>query len=152
VTAWVDGRHLNARVVYFRVPVTVAAATAPERRSADPLLVDMLELKPGSAFAPWLESELGRRADHVCVASVADFRRTSKAVTRAGQVKDRDRHEKDDRHRIGDRREYVLGWTNEAKVEALIADAARLHRLLSTNGAALEQLRQRERSPVPQAA
>ena len=54
-----------------------------------------------------------------------DFRRADKAVTREGQVKSRDRHEKDDRRRIDDRREYVLGWTNERKIEALVEHATR---------------------------
>jgi uncharacterized protein YPO0396 len=144
VAAWIDTRHLNARVVYFRVPATVVSVATSERRSADPLLVDALQVKPGSVFAPWLESELGRRADHVCVGTVAEFRRTTKAVTRAGQVKDRDRHEKDDRRRIGDRREYVLGWTNGAKIDALIADAGRVQRRLSKIRSAVNELRQKE--------
>ncbi len=37
-----------------------------------------------------------------------------------------ERHEKDDRSRIDDRRTYVLGWTNERKIDALIADASRI--------------------------
>ena len=73
-------------------------------------------------------AELSRRANHACVESIADFRTAPKAVTRSGQVKDRDRHEKDDRRRIGDRREYVLGWSNQQKIEAIIAHASTLHR------------------------
>ena len=38
-----------------------------------------------------------------------------RAVTRAGQIKDADRHEKDDRRRVDDRRFYVLGWSNQAQ-------------------------------------
>jgi uncharacterized protein YPO0396 len=90
--------------------------------------VDVLELKPDSGFESWLAAELDRRADHVCVERVGDLRRHHKAVTRAGQIKDRDRHEKDDRQRIDDRRHYVLGWTNEAKIDALVAHASALQR------------------------
>ena len=57
-----------------------------------------------------------------------ELRTGAKAVTRAGQVKDRERHEKDDRRHIGDRREYVLGWSNDQKIEAMIAHAAALQR------------------------
>jgi uncharacterized protein YPO0396 len=131
VAAWIDGRHLGARVVYFRVPAAAAKAPEPERRSAAPLLMDLLDIKPGTVFGPWLGSELGRRADHVCVDSVTDFRRHPKALTRAGQVKDRDRHEKDDRRDIGDRRSYVLGWSNEAKIDVLVAEAGRLQARMS---------------------
>ena len=88
----------------------------------------MLEVKPDSGFEAWLLAELARRANHACVESVTEFRTAAKAVTRAGQIKDRERHEKDDRRRIGDRRDYVLGWSNEQKIEAMIAHAAALHR------------------------
>jgi uncharacterized protein YPO0396 len=128
VATWVDGRHLGARLVYYRVPANVAAIPPPDRHRGHPLLLDMLEIKPGSDFEVWLQGELGRRANHACVETVAEFRTASKALTRAGQVKDRERHEKDDRRRISDRRDYVLGWSNEQKIEALIAHAAALHR------------------------
>jgi len=131
VSAWIDGHHLGARVVYFRVPATVARVPEPQRQSAAPLLLDMLEIKPGTTFGLWLDNELSRRADHVCVDSAAEFRRYPKAVTRRGQVKDKDRHEKDDRRQIGDRRHYVLGWSNEAKVEALVGEASALHQRLA---------------------
>ena len=127
VAAWIDNHHLNARVVYFRVPERQAPAQRPERRASHPLLVDMLDIKPGSEFATWLENELSRRANHQCVGSVADFRSADKAVTRNGQIKDKDRHEKDDRSRIDDRRQFVLGWTNEQKISTLITEATNLH-------------------------
>jgi uncharacterized protein YPO0396 len=141
VAAWIDGRHLNARIVYFRVPATTAPAAEPHRDSVHPLLLDMLDVKPDSGFERWLAAELRRRADHACVGTVADLRHTRKAVTRAGQIKDKDRHEKDDRRRLDDRREYVLGWTNQAKIEALIADAGRLHTRLAKIKSAIDDLR-----------
>jgi uncharacterized protein YPO0396 len=131
VAAWVDGRHLAARVVYFRVPATISRGPEPERRTGAPLLMDLVEVKEGSAFVPWLHEELARRADHVCVDKVAELRLHRKAVTRAGQVKERDRHEKDDRREVGDRRHYVLGWSNAAKVDALVAEATRLQDRIS---------------------
>jgi uncharacterized protein YPO0396 len=132
VASWINDRHLGARIVYYRVPARLAPVNPSERRSAQPLLVDVLELKPDSGFQQWLGNELGRRANHVCVDSVVDFRSAQKAVTRTGQIKDRERHEKDDRKRIDDRREYVLGWTNQAKIDALVAHAASLQQRLSS--------------------
>lgn len=126
VAAWVDERHLGTRLVYYRVPANVTAAPPPERHGGQPLLLDMLEIKPGCGFDAWLLTELGRRANHICVGSVAELRSAAKAVTRAGQVKDRDRHEKDDRRHIGDRREYVLGWSNEQKIDAMLTHAGAL--------------------------
>jgi uncharacterized protein YPO0396 len=150
VAAWINGRHLNARVVYFRVPTRTAPRTSPARRTADPLLVDMLEIKPDTPFTAWIESELDRRADHVCATDVALFRTVDKAVTREGQIKDRSRHEKDDRHRIDDRRQYVLGWTNRSKVDALIAHAEALHQRASALTVQIDQSTNRRRDMAAQ--
>ena len=86
----------------------------------------------GHPFASWLERELARRADFECVETMAEFRRTARAITKAGQIKgERGRHEKDDRFRIDDRSQYVLGWTNERKLEALLWQATSLAAQLS---------------------
>ncbi len=126
VAAWINDHHLNARLVYYRVPGRTATRQPITRQSTHPLLVDLLEIKPDTPFSQWLSCELDRRADHVCVPSIGEFRSVDKGVTRQGQVKDRTRHEKDDRHRIGDRREYVLGWSNRHKIDALIQHAQNL--------------------------
>ncbi len=127
VSRWIDDHHLGARLVYFRVPERSAPRTEPARRPGQTLLVDCLEIEASSGFAAWLEAELDRRASHVCVDAVADFRHATRAVTRSGQVKDRERHEKDDRRRIDDRRSYVLGWSNQRKIDALLEEAHALH-------------------------
>ncbi|MDA8358026.1 MAG: SbcC/MukB-like Walker B domain-containing protein [Actinomycetota bacterium] len=124
VAAWINDRHLGTRLVYYRVPDAVATPPLPDREGMFPLLLDQLEVKPDTPMRSWLEVELVRRANHVCVDSTSAFRTVAKAVTRTGQIKDRDRHEKDDRRRIDDRRQYVLGWSNEAKVSALIKYAS----------------------------
>ncbi|WP_287398798.1 SbcC/MukB-like Walker B domain-containing protein [Nitrosomonas sp. H1_AOB3] len=60
------------------------------------------------------------RFDVACCATQEQFRRETRAITHAGQIKDPSgRHEKDDRHRIDDRSRYVLGWSNSAKIAAL---------------------------------
>jgi uncharacterized protein YPO0396 len=144
VAAWINDHHLDARIIYYRVPARSAPATLPERRSAHPLLVDMLELKPESGFESWLSTELARRANHACVDSINDFRTTQRAVTRTGQIKDRERHEKDDRRRIDDRREYVLGWTNEGKVDALLSHAGTLQKRLNSVSNVIADLAKRD--------
>lgn len=140
VASWIDAQHLGARLVYFRVPTTLATSAPPGRTGHEETLVDKLEVKPYQGFDRWLEAELERRADHVCVDSIAELRRASKAITRSGQIKDRDRHEKDDRKRIDDRRSYVLGWSNEQKVDALVAVATSLQARLTRVEATMTQL------------
>ena len=140
VAAWIDGRHLGARLVYYRLPAQLSPRPSGPRQAAHPLMVDMLEINPESTFGPWLAAELERRADHACVESVAAFRTTDKAVTRQGQIKERNRHEKDDRSRIDDRRQYVLGWSNEQKIRALIEHGETLQRRLGECSAAITGL------------
>jgi uncharacterized protein YPO0396 len=150
VAAWINDHHLNARIVYYRVPTRSAPVILPERRSAHPLLVDMLELKPESVFESWLEGELARRANYACVDTIDDFRASPRAVTRAGQIKDRERHEKDDRRRIDDRREYVLGWTNQGKVDALLAHASTLQERLNFFSSVISDLTRRDETAMLQ--
>jgi uncharacterized protein YPO0396 len=128
VAEWINRRHLGIRFVYFRVPDRLGRPRAIDRTSAHPVLADLVEIRPGTTFEPWLRNELANRADHVCVEATSEFARFDRAITKEGQIKSRDRHEKDDRSRIDDRRSYVLGWTNEAKVDALIAEAQEIAR------------------------
>jgi uncharacterized protein YPO0396 len=126
VSDWINARHLHGRIVYYRVPEIAAAGGPPLPIPGDRALVTKLEIKD-TPFAPWLERELARRADVECVQTMADFRRAPRAMTRAGQIKlAGGRHEKDDRSRIDDRSTYVLGWSNERKIDALLSRAATL--------------------------
>ena len=145
VTTWINDHHLGSRIVYFRIPDNPIRAAFSQESSLHPLLVDMLEIKPETKFEQWLKTELDRRANHACVNTIADFRSVDKAVTRAGQIKDRQRHEKDDRKKIDDRRQYVLGWTNQAKTEALVTHAASLHQQLSSITKGIDELVRREK-------
>ncbi len=133
VADWVDRTHLGGRLVYFRV-----------RNSSQPLpplpqrdtLAGKLAIKHDSPFYDWLEREIAHRFDVVCCDTQEQFRRATKAITRAGQTKGNgERHEKDDRHRIDDRSLYVLGWTNAAKLAALEDNARQLEKHLGETGA-----------------
>jgi uncharacterized protein YPO0396 len=122
VSDWINGHHLDGRVVYYRVPEATGMAVLPPSPDGHTLAAK-LDVKD-SPFAAWLERELARRADVVCVETMAEFRRQPTAITKAGQIKrGGGRHEKDDRFRIDDRGRYVLGWSNERKIDALVSRA-----------------------------
>ncbi len=130
VSDWIDGHHLNGKAVYYRVPLGAATGSPPGPDGGT--LAAKLTIKD-SPFAPWLDRELSRRADVACVETMAEFRRMPKAMTKAGQVKGGGgRHEKDDRRRIDDRGQYVLGWSNERKIDTLIRQATSLAKRLAT--------------------
>ena len=132
VSDWINDHHLSGRIVYYRVPRAAGTIPPPDLRGTT--LAARLEVKD-SPFAPWLERELAHRADLECVETMAEFRRMPKAITKAGQVKGSGgRHEKDDRFRIDDRGRYVLGWSNERKIETLISRATTLAALIARAG------------------
>jgi uncharacterized protein YPO0396 len=127
VSAWVNGRHLGLRLVYYHVPAHTASTVLPGDRT---VLAGKLELKDDSWAHDWLAAQLGSRADYLCAEDLETFNRATRpAVTRQGLVKSGGgRHEKNDAHRIDDRSKWVLGWSNQAKLEALLDEAGRLTR------------------------
>ncbi|BBX98157.1 ATP-binding protein [Mycobacterium lacus] len=138
VSDWVDANHLGGKLVYYRVPATLS------RQGLEPpgpaALAHRLQIKEGP-FYEWIERELASRAPHACVDTMDEFRRHEFAVTRAGQIRGRGgRHEKDDSRRIDDRRFYVLGWSNEQKIDALLADGQRVQAELNRVDASLKRL------------
>jgi uncharacterized protein YPO0396 len=150
VARWIDQTHLGARVFYLRVREGRGAGTASMRSDSLPRKV---QVQPQSPFFPWLHSELAHRFAFVCCETIDEFRREEKAITKSGQVKyGNERHEKDDRHSINDRSHFVLGWSNERKVEALKGQLEALERRIvdQTDAVAkpkdrLKHLRERSR-------
>jgi uncharacterized protein YPO0396 len=118
----------------------VSSSRSPPAVGGRDLLVDRLEVKE-SPLRRWLERELAHRADYECARTMEDFRRAEKAVTRAGQVKHgHGRHEKDDRQRIDDRTSYVLGWSNEQKIDALLGRMRQVQKELNALSHEIKQL------------
>ena len=138
VADWVDRSHLRGQLVYFHVRPRRQGDTPDLHRDS---LVRKLAVKPDSPFYDWLERELAHRFDVACCATQEQFRRETRAITRAGQIKDpTGRHEKDDRHRIDDRSRYVLGWTNAAKIAALEAKRRQSETRLGEIGSLIGQI------------
>ncbi|MGZ5014987.1 MAG: ATP-binding protein [Methylobacter sp.] len=138
VAEWVDRTHLKGRLVYFRVRQDIRGEAPNLHRDS---LARKLTVKPDSPFYDWLERELAHRFDVACCATHEQFRRETRAVTRAGQIKaPGERHEKDDRHRLDDRGRYVLGWTNAAKIAALETKARHLESGLAEMGSRIGKI------------
>ena len=136
------GRVIGAKLVYERVP-RQRVRLQPSGRDGL-FLADCIEVKDGP-FCDYLVDELVKRADYRCTSSVEEFRNQRRAVTREGQVRSGERHEKDDRHRVDDPRRWVLGWANERKITALRSELAELEAELELVASELTGLnRQRE--------
>jgi uncharacterized protein YPO0396 len=142
VAQWVDQTHLRGRLVYFRVREGVRG----ELPSLHPdSLARKLQVKPDSPFYDWIEREVAHRFDLACCENQDQFRRETRAITKAGQIKaPGERHEKDDRHRIDDRRRYVLGWSNVEKIAALEKEARRQETHLADLANRISRLQQEQ--------
>jgi uncharacterized protein YPO0396 len=124
VQQWVDRHHLGQRLVYFRVPTTTRERDDELHRFA---MMRKLEVRSGlsTSIDRWVRAELLNRANVACCDTPEQFRRESRAITKAGQIKSgNQRHEKDDRRLITDRSQYVLGWSNDAKISLLAVQLA----------------------------
>jgi uncharacterized protein YPO0396 len=117
----VDSLHLGTRLVFEDVP---ASPEPPRKTDPATSLVHRVKVAEGP-MSGWLHLELSRRYDYACVESPGDLAVHDQAVTRAGQVRrSRTKYEKDDRHRVDDRRNWYLGFSTASKLEHLIGSLA----------------------------
>lgn len=115
VAAAVDAAHLGTRLVWRRVDLhRTHRMPAVDADS----IVNVLRIAD-SPWQHWLHFELASRFDYRRLEDAREFVGHQRAVTRAGQTKNGDRHIKDDRSAIDDRTHYVLGTSNDAKLQSL---------------------------------
>ena len=126
---YVNENHLNGRLIFHRVPE--ATQYHPHQPDNPQALRHKLEIKPDTPYYDWIENELIERYDYTCCETMTQFERTRRAITRTGLSKSGgQRYEKDDRRRLDDRRTYILGWRNEAKIRALADELTALEKRL----------------------
>jgi len=137
VAAYVDETHLGHRFVYLRM---IPRAAKSALNFAPNSLVRKLDVAP--QHREWLQEELRSRFDYLCVTSADDLRTVERGVTVNGQVKhNRTRHEKDDRRRVDDRKNWVMGFSNKEKIEAYSAEARELAPTIEAANRAIEKAR-----------
>lgn len=140
VSTFVNEQHLGQRLVYYRM----LPREEPRRPLGHASLVRKLKFADAPQAA-WLRAELAERFDYECAENLLAFRNAKSAVTQTGQVKHgHARHEKDDRHRVDDRRRWVLGFDNRDKLKLYKDRAGELAASLAQLGAALGALAEEE--------
>jgi len=114
----IDARGRGVRLTYDRV--------SNQSPMAEPLsnalsLPDMLQYRNDHSLAAYVRGEIRSRFDHLACETIQDLQMASRrAMTIHRHVKQNHRqHAKDDRNPEDDRRNFVLGWDNRAKREAL---------------------------------
>lgn len=135
VSAYVNERNIGERLVYFRT-----IQQSPGRTPGPNSLVRKLNLAGGS-FSDWVREELKHSFDLECADTMQAFRTASRAVTREGSVKHNTmRHEKNDRHSVNERSQWVLGFDNKEKLTFYKNKAAELGGRISELQKALDKI------------
>jgi uncharacterized protein YPO0396 len=123
VSQYVNQHNLRGRLVYQRVDLSRKPKRLPQPREQEisgVRVYEKLDIQPDTPYHDWLAVGLIRKFDYICCASMDDLRQAERAITAQGQIKhNATRHEKDDRTRIDNRSNYVLGWNNRAKLQQL---------------------------------
>jgi uncharacterized protein YPO0396 len=125
VSSWLEEQNTGERLFYHRMLPQQAGNRSPGANS----LVRKLDIAPGldRNVADWLREELRVHFDFECAETMQAFRAAQRAVTRQGQIKHNStRHEKNDRQRIDDRSQWVLGFDNRDKLQLYQQRAADL--------------------------
>lgn len=112
-----DKNKRGVKLDYIPVPHNFKANYSKE--IDDDSVVNKIDIKPDSPFEEWLQSELEQHHNLKCV-SLEEFQRQPKdVITKEGQFKRGKKHTKDDRRELWDRKNFVLGWTNQEKIRAI---------------------------------
>lgn len=120
VSRYVNEHDLKERFVYYHLkPEPTKMATV--RPFAPETVPSKLEIKQdNSLFSSWLRQRLSTQYNYLCCDNLTQFPQADFAITRDGLSKNnQNRYEKDDRTKIGDRKNFVLGWSNAQKIKAL---------------------------------
>lgn len=145
VNSYVNRTNLRGRLIYYRVTPSPAN---PMQRAFDPQQIPhKLDIKQENQnFYQWVREQLGKQFNYVCCDIDEQFQHELRAITRSGLIKHiGERHDKDDRSQIGDRSQYILGWNNISKIQALETKLQEINQQLvpiSTKIKSLENQRQ----------
>ncbi|HEY4335504.1 MAG TPA: SbcC/MukB-like Walker B domain-containing protein [Puia sp.] len=121
VSRYVNNTQLRARLVYHLVK-----DVALQQHADEGTVWPKLEFQPGHPLGAWVSQQVIHQYAYSCVDNEKALERYDRAITLQGLVKNRDRHEKDDRPGRGDASRFVMGWNNEKKKEALQARRSQL--------------------------
>ncbi|WP_300600081.1 SbcC/MukB-like Walker B domain-containing protein [Niabella sp.] len=137
VTRYLNQTNTGTRLVYYRVLDTL------QMIAEDDTVYHKLDFHPEHPLSGWVQQQVIQQFSYTCLEDEKPMERYDKAITLNGLIKNRDRHEKDDRPGSNDAGRYVMGWNNESKKEALIRDRNKLADELSNTAEIIERCRNR---------
>jgi uncharacterized protein YPO0396 len=138
---FINSTRLGLRLTFHRVP---SRALMPPPLSND-RVPGRLEFRTEHPLHLWVVTELVRRFNHRCCASIAELESVDHGLTREGLVRDGTRHIKDDARPVDDHSARILGWSTDRKIAALRQQIAEAEQQAEIEGkAAIEAQRNAE--------
>lgn len=120
VADFINRQHLGLRFTFHRVHSATTLRT--NSMSDTNRVAGRLNFRDEHSLTGWVKSEVSRRFNHVCCADVSRLKEVDYGLTREGLIRDGPtRHTKDDRRAVNDATNYVLGWSVEDKIRALMS-------------------------------
>lgn len=123
VAPWVNGHRLkNAEGKGIRLQfhrITREALRIPHQAETSQHVAGRLNYRDEHPLAHWVAAEVQSAFPHICCRDTSELERTHYGLTKEGLIRNGTRHIKDDRRGLADRRDYVLGWSPERKIQAL---------------------------------
>lgn len=121
VNDYVNNTNLRGRIRYDKYEHQETLKHFAHKIHDDKALIHKIEIKPKTQYADWIEDYLETQFHFTCVENLVEFEKYSEmALTKNGLIKfKRGKHEKDDRPHINRKDNYVLGWDNTEKINAL---------------------------------
>ncbi|MBW8686480.1 ATP-binding protein [Chitinophaga rhizophila] len=138
VTSYVNNNNLRTRLIYYQIKES-ALTLYPD----DDTVYHKLDFHPDHKLSPWVQQQIIQQFSYVCVNSERELQRNDMAITVEGLIKNRDRHEKDDRANSNDASRYVMGWNNERKKDALILKRSKLNEAITSSNEILQTCKSR---------
>lgn len=118
VNEFVHSNNLNTKLVYQKI----------DKRDSDSLirmpsdneyLINKVELREENIYSKWTKNQLLERFNYYCTDDLNVFYNSEKAFTSNGLIRNKNRHEKDDRPNKWNKIKYTLGWDNKETVKLL---------------------------------
>ncbi|MDT4967397.1 MAG: hypothetical protein QOJ64_2134 [Acidobacteriota bacterium] len=128
VAGAINVRHLGLRFVFHRVPAS-EPALFQQPPAGQNRVCGRLNFRDDHPLRLWVQTEVNRRFRHVCCHDISELQREEYGITRQGLIRDgATRNIKDDRKRVDDVKNFVLGWSTEGKIQALNSAIAETER------------------------
>jgi uncharacterized protein YPO0396 len=133
VTGYVNNNNLRTRLIYYQI-----RDSAIELYPEDDTIYHKLDFHPDHKLSKWVQQQIIQQFGYVCVNDDRALQRYDMAITMEGLIRNRERHEKDDRPNSNDASRYVMGWNNEKKKDALISRRNKLTDLINDSNDVLQ--------------